>query len=178
MKKLFKFLSVVIILVIILVSLVLYARPSEDLTMSYSPINLNEKINDMVSNLKTELVLNENDINALIKQTMNNELNEHMYITGAHYYIEDNKLQANVAVTVWDRLEIEMHATYEVSWQEPNLVLTPNALSLKAIPLPLTWLEPITTPLYNSSSTVVKITDILTSGKEIIVKWKVELFNW
>jgi len=178
MKK--KFLLSVILLVVIVVGAIFafkqYIRPSENLTMDYSSINIEEKLKHIVSSLKSEVRLTEQDIDALIKQNMDQQLNSYTYINGAQFYIENDVLYATLNVTLYDKLDAEIRATYHLNWNGSQLELSPQSLSVKDISLPISWLEKITIPIYDPSDSLITISSLINEGREIIIKLKLSLF--
>lgn len=168
---------IIVIAAIAVIALIQYARPSQKLTMNYTQISMGEKLSYMVSNLKTELILSERDIDALIKQNMDQQLNEYTYIDGAKFYIESDILHANLNVTFANKVKAEINATYDVAWNDPKLTLTPQTLSIKDIPLPTSWLETIVIPIYEPNDSMIQISKLTNVNRELIIKLKLNLFS-
>lgn len=179
MKKLFKFaLLFIIIITIMFLGFIQYSKPTQNLTMNYAPIDIQEKIKHMVTSLKTELVLTESDLDALIKQNLNPILNNYMYISGATFQVEDSILYAKLIITTGNKILTEVQVTYDVSWSEPNFILNPRSLHIKDLPLPTSLLESIIIPIYDTSNSLVKISSVKNEGNNLIVKWKLDLPVW
>lgn len=179
MKKrrvLYTMLSILLILGALIFGFIYYIAPSKQLTMDFSPIKLEDKLLQMANNLNTELILNESDINALVKSHLPTELNEQLAIKGAHFKVEHDTLYADLHVTVANLLHAEVKASYAISWEDPVLTLTPVSLSLKDIKLPAAWLEKIELQLYNKQETYITIDRIYTNGNELVIKLKLQLF--
>lgn len=169
-------LVVVLIVALLLAGLLAYAAPSKELTMDYTPIKLEDKLLEMMSNLNTELVLTEADVNALIKSHMNKQINEQITIQGADFKLQDNRLYAELNVLLNNRFAAEMHASYAISWNDPQLTLQPIELKLKDIKLPTSWLEEISFPLYDKEETLIGIDRLNTRGNELVIKLRLQLF--
>lgn len=179
MKKRWPLLIVTIMLSLILLSggLLVYISPDEELTMDYEPVKLEQKIVDMVRNLRPEVVLNEADINTLIKANMDRQLHEQIYVDGAHFQVADNQLHAKLNVTLRDAVKAEVTAVYSIVWEEPNLKLEPMALKLKNLNLPKSWLNEIEVPIYDTANSLVAIESVSTSSNDLIIKLKLSMFE-
>jgi hypothetical protein len=170
-------LFIVFIIILLCLGLFTYIAPSKQLTMDYTPIKLENKILDMARNLNTELVLTETEINALIKKNMDPQLNKRLLIEGAHFTLEDNILHANLNVLVNDSVPAELHASYRISWDAPDLRLQPIGFKLKDIKLPNSWLDEISFPIYEGEDAIIGIDSLYTKGNELVIKLKLNLFS-
>lgn|GEM_PF-1556045 len=177
-KILVTFICFIVIIVGAVFALKQYISPSHQLTMDYTAINIEEKVMNMVTNLKSEVVLTEQDIDSLIKQNMNQQLNSFTYINGAKFYVENDILYAILNVTLYNKVDAEIHATYNVDWNGSNLNLSPRSLSSKDISLPTSWLETISIPIYDEAEALVTISSLTNVGREIVIKLKLSLFSW
>lgn len=179
MKKRWLLLIVTIMLGLLLLAggLLVYIAPDEELTMDYEPVKLEQKILDMVRNFKPEVVLNESDLNTLIKANMDRQLHEDVYVDGAHFQLADNQLYAKLNVTLRDAVKAEVSAVYAIAWEEPNLKLEPVALKLKNMNLPVNWLNEINVPIYDPANSVIAIESVNTRGNELIIKLKFSMFE-
>ena len=145
--------------------------------MEYTTINVEEKIVNMVANLNNEVRLSEQEIDSLIKQSMDQQLNAYTYINGANFYVEHNILYAVLNLTLYNKLEAEIHAAYDVQWEGSELQLIPESLSVKDISLPTSWLETINVPIYTENDSIVTISSLVNEGREIVIKLRLNLFN-
>lgn len=141
------------------------------------PIKLEDKLLQMARNWNTELVLTEADINALIKMNLDPQINDRLLIQGAHFSLQDNTLLAQLNVLVNDAIPAELYASYGISWDEPELRLTPLTLQLKEINLPISWLDEISFPLYEKKDSLIGIDSLYTKGNELVIKLKFKLFS-
>jgi len=169
--------SVVLGLLIIAGGMLVYISPDEDLTMDYSPVQLEEKLADIIRNLKPEIILTESDINAIIKSYMNTQLHDQLVVEGAHFTVGDNRLYARLNVKAFDTIKAELNAVYAIEWQEPELKLVPVELKLKQLTLPSAWLKEITFPIYDANHSIISVERLSTSGNELVIKFKFNLFN-
>jgi len=144
--------------------------------MDYTPIQLEEKLLNMARNLNTELVLTEADINALIKMNIDTEPRDRLQIEGAHFSVLDNMLHAELNVLWNDNVRAQLHASYAISWNEPELTLLPMELKLKDIKLPTSWLEEISLPLYESADSLLGVESLTTRGNELVITLILKLF--
>jgi len=144
--------------------------------MDYTPIQLEEKLLNMARNLNTELVLTEADINALIKMNMDTTPRDNLLIEGAHFSVLDNMLHAELNVLWNGNVRAQLHASYAISWNEPELSLKPTELKLKDIKLPISWLEEISFPLYESADSLIGVESLSTRGNELVIILSLKLF--
>lgn len=177
-KILVTFICFIVIIVGAAFALKQYISPSQQLTMDYTAIDIEEKVMNMVTNLKSEVILTEQDIDSLIKQNMDRQLNSFTYINGAKFYVENDILYAILNVTLYNKVDAEILATYNVDWDGSKLKLSPQSLSIKDISLPTSWLETISIPIYDKADSLVTISSLTNVGREIVIKLKLSLFSW
>ncbi|WP_141502145.1 hypothetical protein [Paenibacillus luteus] len=192
MGKFFKRLLTTIIVFVLLLGgaswwLLSYVAPEEQLDMSYEAIDVKDKALNMIKSLKPELILTEADINHLIKMHMNDDyvdsasgdaamgLDKNIRIDGARFELEEDKLIARLNVTYKDRIHAGLDAVYSLEWQSPNIVLRPQALSLKKLKLPVSMLDTIIVPLDLPASDVVTVTDVQFLLDQIKIRFKLQI---
>lgn len=178
MKKLTFNISLFILVILLgIVLLLLYIKPSQQLDLKADSIDINEKMMYMVTNMKTEIVLTESDIDALIKMNLNPQLDDHLIVEGANFYVEKNILHATLNVKYRDKIPAQLVATYSFDLNEAGVLsMDPISIKLKDINLPQSVLSPIQFQLYDMKNSIVKITDIENRQRDIIIKWKINLF--
>ncbi len=176
MRKLIKILAVILVIFIVIAAVLHYIKPEEKLNMDYTPVSLEEKIVEMAKEFKPEIRLSRSDINAIIKQNIERELHEQVYIDGADFYMQNSLLHGKLNITVANNIKAELTVVYSMSWAQPNLILKPYSLHIKAIPLPLKWLQKFDIPLTESEQRFVKINDVYNDGEDIVIALKVQLF--
>ena len=152
-----------------------YIAPDERLDLNYNPIDIKQKALDMVTQLNAELVLTEQDVNALIKKHLKRDIAENVRLDGAKISLNGDRLIADLNVTYMERIPAQVKAEYQLEWQVPNLVLRPQLLSVKGIGLPLGLLETITVPLDLPAGDVVEVKDVQFESDRIKVLFKVDM---
>lgn len=162
-----------------------YIAPDEQLDLAYEPFDVKQQVFSMVKKMKPELVLTESNINNLIKMSLKSklssggqsppEIGKDVQLEGAYFELEQDKLIARMNVRYKDRIPAAFDAVYTLEWQEPNIVLVPQSLSLKKFDLPISMLETITIPLDFPRQDVVTVQDVQFLVDQIIIKFKINL---
>jgi hypothetical protein len=129
----------------------------------------------MVKQLKPELVLTETVVNNLIKKNLEPRINEQVVVDGARFDLEGDRLIANMNITYRDRVPIAVRAEYRLEWQDPNLALRPQALTMKGIELPLGMLETIVVDLDLPTGDLVKVSEVRFQGETVNVLFKLSM---
>lgn len=155
--------------------LISYIAPDKPLDLNYRPIDVQQKALDMVIKLKPELVLTESDVNDLIKKHIKRDIAEHVRLDGAEFQLEGATLIANVNATYRARIPVQAQAKYQLEWQNPNLVLQPQDLSVKGIHLPLSMLKTITIPLDLPTGAWVTVEEVFFESKRVKVLFRIEM---
>lgn len=194
MRKAFRRLLMSLVLIIVLVGgsawwLMSYIAPDERRDLAYEPVDVKEKALDMIKGLKPELILTEADANHLIKMHLENKLEaepgsdsqsaillaKDIRLDGAEFELEENKLVAHMNVTYKERIPAQLDANYSLEWQSPNLVLSPQSLSIKKLMLPLSLLEPIVIPLDLPGRDIVTVSSVKFQTDQIKVQFELNL---
>jgi hypothetical protein len=180
MGKVLKRLFAVIVILLLLAAggawwLLSYIAPDEELDLSYQNINIREKATDMIKQLKPELILTEADVNNLIKKNLDPNVSEHVVVEGALFDLEGDRLIANMNVKYRDRVPMAIRAEYRLEWQDPNLALRPQSLSIKGIDLPLDMLETIIVDLDLPTGDLVKVKEVRFEGNTVRVEFNLSL---
>lgn len=175
-KKLF---IALIVLLLILAGaawwLLSYIAPDKTLDLQYNPIDVKQKALEMAKQLKPELVLTESEVNDLIKKHLNPNIAEDVRLDGAEFKLEDNRLLADLNITYRDRIPVQVQAEYVWEWEEPNLVLRPQALMVKGFGLPLSLLSTVVVPLEMPAGDVIAVKDVEFANNRIKVLFKLSL---
>lgn len=180
MGKFLKRLLIVLIVLLLLIGgaawwFLSYIAPDRPLHMNYNPIDVRQKAVDMVKRLKPELVLSEAEVNDLIKKHMDVDAFENVRVDGAQFELDGNRLLADLNITYLERIPAQIRAEYRLEWQNPNLALYPQSLSMKGIQLPLNMLETIVVPLDLPTGEMVKVQDVKFVDKQIKVLFDIKL---
>lgn len=180
MGKLIKRFFVTLIVLIVIAGgaawwLLSYIAPDKQLDLQYTSIDLREKALDMARRLEPELILTEADVNNLIKKDIDTDIAENVQLDGAAFHLDEDGLIADLNVTYRDSIRAGLQAVYRLEWQEPNLVLHPQSLSVKDVKLPLELLETITVPLDLPSGDVVAVDDVRFETGRVKVLFKFQM---
>jgi len=119
--------------------------------------------------------LSEAEVNDLIKKHMDPDAFENVRIEGAQFELNGNRLLADLNIIYRDRIPAQIRAEYRLEWQNPNLALPPQALSMKGVQLPLSMLETIVVPLDLPTGDMVKVQDVRFEDKEIKILFDIKL---
>lgn len=180
MGKAIKRLFIALIIIVVLFAgavwwLLSYIAPEEPLDLAYTSIDVKEKALGMVKQLKPELVLTEVEVNHLIKMNLDRDLVEHIRLEGARFELHGDQLLAHLNVLYKERIPARIEAEYRMEWQDPNIVLRPQLLSLKGIKLPLSLLESVVVPLELPAGDMVTVEQVQFGAKQIHVLFKLRL---
>lgn len=180
MGKLFKRLFVTLVVLIVIAGgaawwLLSYIAPDKQLDLNYSPIDVRAKVLDMAKRLEPELILTESDVNDLIKKHIHTDIAENVQLDGAEFHLNGELLVADLNVTYQESIRAQLKAEYRLEWQEPNLVLRPQSLSVKDIKLPIDLLETITVPLELPTVDMIVLDDVEFETGQIRVFFKLNM---
>jgi hypothetical protein len=180
MGKVFKRLFITLGVLIVLVGgavwwLLSYIAPDKQLDLNYSSIDLKEKAMDMARRLEPELILTESDVNNLIKKHLHPDVADGVRLDGAQFHLSGDRLIADLNVTYRERISAQLQAEYRMEWQEPNLTLRPQSLSVKGIELPIDLLDTIIVPLDLQSGELVFVQDVRFESKQVKVLFKINM---
>lgn len=145
-----------------------YIAPQQELDLSYEPIDLKQKLLDMISRLEPVLILSEEDINNLIKMQLSTNgigSNPDIQVDGAKFELDDGKLIAHVNVTYKDRLPVGAEIVYRLAWQAPAIIMEPESVRIRGLRLPASLVDSQTIELPESE--VVKINDIVFDRNQV-----------
>lgn len=154
-----------------------YIAPQRELDfrLENEKIDVKEKALHMVKRLKPELVLTESEVNDLIKLGMEKKMGEHVRVEGTDFQLAKDRLIGDINVMYRERIPAGVRVEYEVDWQEPNLVLRPATLSIKAIDLPLRYLETVIIPLDLPSGEAFSVEDVRVEEGRLMVLFDIKL---
>ncbi|MCU6713171.1 hypothetical protein M6D81_31180 [Paenibacillus sp. J5C_2022] len=154
-----------------------YIAPERELgfQLENEKIDVKEKALHMVKRMKPELVLTESEVNDLIRLGMERQMGDHIRIEGADFQLAKDRLIGDINVMYRERIPAGVKVEYEVDWKEPNLVLYPAVLSIKAIDLPLHYLETITIPLDLPSGEAFSVEEVRMEEGRLMVLFDIKL---
>lgn len=145
----------------IVIGLILYIRPTDQLDLRYSEISWKDKLFAMAETRRAELTLSERELNQLAKKALTDYLEKNdlpVTVTGAEFQLNGDRLEARIHVS-WGGLEAGFRAGYRMEYSAGQLTLTPEYLRARRLELsPGTFgLKPITVQLDAALPDVVKI---------------------
>ncbi|GGA50442.1 hypothetical protein [Paenibacillus physcomitrellae] len=172
-------LTILLILVIAMVGIIFYIRPTHQLDLNYKEVDWKTKLLTMVETQETVLTLNEEEINDLAKKG----IAERTAATGLSYQIEgldirlnDNEMTAD-AIVKWGSLRAEAAVVYHLSFDEGRLLLKPQSVDIRGSSLSpsLLKLKSIVVDPGQYLPEVIQITDMAFENRELKIKFAV---NW
>lgn len=180
MGRVFKRLFITLVVLIVLAGgvvwwLLSYIAPDKQLDLNYSSIDVKQKALDMAKRLEPELILTETDINDLIKKHLERDVAENVRLDGAQFQLNGDRLIADLNVTYMDSIPAQVQAEYRMEWQEPNITLRPQSLSVKGIELPIDLLDTIIVPLDLPTGDLVSVQDVRFESKQVKVLFKINM---
>lgn len=185
MRRWFKRLVIALILLVVLLIgggwwFLSYIAPQETLDLSYEHIDVKEKAISMVKRMKPELILTEADINNLIKMQLqdgaaNAKLPPGVALDGARFELNGDLLLAHLNVTYKERIPAAVLVTYRMTWENPNVIITPLSMDMKGIALPQDTLEPFIISLDLTVQDLVSVGDVRFEEDRMIIKLQVNL---
>ncbi|QAY67142.1 hypothetical protein [Paenibacillus protaetiae] len=178
MKKWMKRLAALLLALIVLAGgaawwLKSYIAPREVLDLSYTPIDVKGKVRDMIKHLNPEMVLTEADINNLAKESLGRGAfpNRDLVLDGARFELDGDHLTAYANVTYKKRVKAGAVAVYRLSWQEPNLVMEPETVSIRGIHLPARLAGTRVIPVDVPGTDLVSVKNVKFDGGRVIIRF-------
>ncbi|KIL37520.1 hypothetical protein SD71_02490 [Cohnella kolymensis] len=172
MRKFFITLFVLLILgCIAAIGGLYYIKPDQQLDLSYNRVPIDKRAVDMVSRMSVAMILNEEDVNNLLKASLsrNPQVQQDVKVIGAKFSVDGNLLTSDLNVLWKDQIQAALQLTYRLQWENPNVVATIVDAQMKAIPLPTEAFSDLVIPLGEELPELLKIKDIEWGGKEIKV---------
>lgn len=135
--------SLAVIAVLLLIAVRAYVQPTQSLDLSYSELPVRNKIVDMLKNRKLEVVLNEPEVNDLLKKALaeHAQVQQDVRITGAQFSLQDNVWIADVNLLYKDNWEVGAKLYFSMRWQEPDLIAVHTATQIRQVTLPAEWFQ-------------------------------------
>lgn len=151
-------------------------RPAEPLNMDYNDISILEKINDMVNRRQLSLVLNQEDINNLLKKSTSGrtEIAPNIRMTGVGFHLLDDRLTAVLNLNWHGIVPFEAQVKYRLRWQDPVLTLEPEDVRVKRFSVPgsLFTVHPETIRINDLLPALVAVKDMRFQGQSVAVDLK------
>ncbi|MCP3773601.1 hypothetical protein NLX71_09795 [Paenibacillus sp. MZ04-78.2] len=180
MKSLFKGIVTIVILVALLAAGALwYAQPQAALDLSYNDLPVREKLAAMVTNLKPEAVLTEQEVGDLLKKALARkpELRPGVKLTGAKFFLKGERLAADVTLLLQDRWKVGARLNFDLAWNEPYLTAVHTGTVVRDVTVPGEWLslEPIQVDLNGYMPKHVAIRNVAFEGSTARVTFGLRL---
>lgn len=180
MKSLFKGIVTIVILAALLVAGALwYAQPQAELDLSYNDLPVREKLAAMVINRKPEAVLTEQEVGDLLKKALARraELRPGVKLTGARFFLEGDRLAADVTLLLQDRWKVGARLNFDLAWKSPYLTAVHTGTVIRDVNVPGDWLslQPIQVDLNDYMPKHVAIRDVAFEGSTVRVTFGLRL---
>ncbi|MCZ8517136.1 hypothetical protein O9H85_33255 [Paenibacillus filicis] len=177
LKTLLKGLTGLVFLCVVLLAVTLwYVQPNQKLDLSYAELPMKDKVFSMLMSRKLEVTLSEQEVNDLLKKALaqHTQVKPGVTLTGARFYLQGERLTADVNLLVQGSYLAEATLDFELGWEEPNLTAIHTGTRIKDIRVPLGWfrLEPLRLPLNDYLPRRLTVRDIGFSGSTVKVGFK------
>lgn len=139
MRKILISVFVLVILAVIAgVGAMFYIKPDQMLNLEYQKVPLNERAVDMVKRLSPEMILTEEDIVNLSKQSIadNPQVEKDIVVTGAAFDLKGDLLIADLNIVWKNQIAAALKLTYRLRWENPNVVASVEQAKMKGMSLP------------------------------------------
>jgi uncharacterized protein YneF (UPF0154 family) len=172
LKKLFICLFILVLLAVIAgVGALYYIKPDQNLNLVYKKPPLTQRALDMVMHLSPELILNEEDINNLSKQSIadNPQVEKDIVVTGANFTLQGDLLIADLNVVWKNWIFAGLQITYRLHWENPNLIASVEKAQIKGVSLPTSAFSDRVIPVTQNLPKLLKIKDIVWGDRDMKV---------
>lgn len=175
-KILLSLVTLIVIAVVMLVIVIQYVKPTEQLDLQYQEISIPNKIADMILSRKLEVRLSEEDINNLLKKQLatHRELPNDFQLDGAKLNLQGSMIEADVNARWQERIPVGAHAVFTLAWEPPNLVIKHVSTQVRNLQLPSDWLQlaPVEIPIESFLPKLVGIKNMRFEDKAIVIQLK------
>lgn len=144
MKSLLKGIVTIVILGALLAAGALwYTQPQAALDLSYNDLPVREKLAAMVIHRKPEAVLTEQEVGDLLKKALARkpELRPGVKLTGARFFLQGERLAADVTLLLQDRWKVGARLNFALAWNEPYLTAVHTGTVVRDVAVPDEWLS-------------------------------------
>lgn len=173
------FVILIVVLILAVVGVVWYVKPTQELTLDFKPFVIQDKIKEVVQSRKMEVRLTEQEINDLLKQQLQNykQLPHDLRLTGANFDLQGQQLVMDANVIWKDQIPTTLTLTFDVNWQNGSIVIQHTGTKLKQWDISKSWLslQPITIPIADHLPQVIAVKDVIFEEDEIVFKLKLAL---
>ncbi|MGF9911061.1 hypothetical protein ABEX47_07460 [Paenibacillus ehimensis] len=144
MRSLFKgIVTIVIVGALLAAGALWYAQPQAALDLSYNDLPVREKLAAMVIHRKPETVLTEQEVGDLLKKALarRSELRPGVKLTGARFFLQGERLAADVTLLLQDRWKVGARLNFDLAWNEPYLTAVHTGTVVRDVAVPAEWLS-------------------------------------
>lgn len=172
-------LTVLLLVLIVLLGGLYYIKPTKTLDLSYTDINWQAKLGDILKSRQPAIALSEEDINNLAKKEIAQQAGESKLLSGvqgASFSLDGPILIADMAGK-WGPVRGEASAVFEMSFQNGKLLLTPRSVLIRNHSISPSWfgLEPIAVDPGRYLPDLVQIAGVTFEQKAIKVRLSLRL---
>lgn len=177
MKKIIRGIMVVVFSCVLLTAgAVWYIQPVKKMDLAYSELPLVNKAASILLNRKPEVVLSEQEVSNLLKKALAQHpaIDPHVTVTGAEFFLQGQRLTANMNLLLYDRLEAGATLFFDLSWQEPYLMMEHTGTEIRQAAIPLKWfqLEPRQIQLNDFLPKPMTVRDVAFEGSSVKISLK------
>ncbi|MBB6637342.1 hypothetical protein [Cohnella thailandensis] len=152
----------------------LYVSPGQELDLAYEEVPLRDRALDMAKRLSPELVLTEEDVNNLAKSQLasNPFYMKNVELTGVNFRLANGRLIADANIKAFGRVPVGMELTYDVVWNDPNLVATVTEARIRDIKLPADSFNEVVIPLGAELPSALKVQEVRIGEDRATIEFK------
>ncbi|TJY40781.1 hypothetical protein E5161_16695 [Cohnella pontilimi] len=151
-----------------------YIRPDIGLNLEHRPVPVKQRVLSMVERRSLELVLTEEDINNVIKESLsrNPRRSKDIEVQGAQFSLSGNILTADYSLKWKQRVTAALRVTYLLSWNDPDIIGTVTDVRVKDISLPTSLAENIALPIGEQLPKPLKIKNVAFGDHEVKIAFQ------
>lgn len=179
-KRLFTLVVLLLVLAVLLTAaLLFYVKPDKTLDLSYRPIDIRDKIEQMIRNRQLSFTLSEEEVNSLFKRAISEHplpLPPDIRIEGADVRLAEGGLVADFNLRYKERIPIAATVYLRAEWRSPELVVELERIKAKQLTLPQAVVEgcQYRFRLDEHLPSFIRITDIGIQPGGVRIDWEVD----
>lgn len=165
MRKRWFFIIPLILIIIAVVAVIIYIRPTKELDLKDTDLDWKAKITEMIDTREPVIRINSDEFNRLAKQKLVKYLSKGelpVDVTGAEFKQHGNQLEADINGK-WGLIPFGAKATYTMDYTGGQVVLTPVSIQIRGITLTpeQLGLKQVSAPPGNELPEVIKVKDMI-----------------
>ena len=164
----------IILFVVAALGALYYIKPTQTLDLAYHQVPIRERALDMVKRMSLEMVVNEEDVNDLLKKNLAEDpfVQSNLEVTGAKFTLLGDLLVADLNVLWKDLVPSSLRIVYRLHWDNRSIVAAVEEAKIKGVSLPKSSVSGFTIPLGDELPKPLKVEKITFGVGEIKVKLK------